>query len=188
MKNGVKTTGRVRRLAIEASRIIGHKVELYECIDGKSYQLMESTAAGQVIWPAHVITIREAGLALEFLITVAPNIIKTGVMGFTLSAYEIHKQEAEKHFDITLDNIKTQVELIDCLRSMLVELDKSPLVGAANIREAIGGYDHVFRNKGALMRGAVRNIRFLIRAYKELSMPFMVKAYAKQIAAWGRPR
>jgi hypothetical protein len=46
----------------------------------------------------------------------------------------------------------------------------------------------VFTKNGTLVANAVRNIRFLIRAYKELSMPFMVKAYARQIAAWGRPR
>ena len=185
MKTNVKTTGRVRRLATTVSKMLGQSITLMEHQNGKEYQLM----VGATIWPLHTLTIREAGLALELLAqAVASGVIKIGVMGFTLSAYEVHKQEAEKHFDTTLDNIKTQVELIDCLRSMLVELDKAPLVGAANIREAIGGYNYMFANKGALVRGAVRNIRFLIRAYKELSMPFMVKAYARQIAAWGRPR
>jgi hypothetical protein len=188
MKKNVKTTGRVRKLAIVASKIVGHKIELYECADGKSFQIIEHTAAGQVVWPLHVITIREAGLALELLITVAPSIIKTGVMGFTLSAYEIHKHEAEKHFDTTLANIKTLAELMECLRSMLMELEKTTIVGGPSVSAAINRYEYVFTKNGTLVANAVRNIRFLIRAYKELSMPFMIKAYARQIAAWGRPR
>jgi hypothetical protein len=185
MKRNVKTLGRVRKLAGVVSNVIGTKITLCEHQDGKSYQLK----IGETLWPLHTLSIREAGLALDLLISaIAAGAIKVGIMGFTLSAYEIHKQEAEKHFDTTLANIKTQVELMECLRSMLVELDNTTIYGAANIRTTIEKYDYIFRNNGGWRLNGARNVRFLIRAYKELSMPFMVKAYARQIAAWGRPR
>jgi hypothetical protein len=185
MKRNVKTLGRVRKLAGVVSNVIGTKITLCEHQDGKSYQLK----IGETLWPLHTLSIREAGLALDLLISaIAAGAIKVGIMGFTLSAYEIQKQEAEKHFDTTLANIKTQVELMECLRSMLMELEKTTIVGGPSVSAAINRYEYVFTKNGTLVANAVRNIRFLIRAYKELSMPFMVKAYARQIAAWGRPR
>jgi hypothetical protein len=168
-------------LAITASRIVGHKIELYECIDGKSFQIIEHTAGGQVVWPLHIITIREAGLALELLITVAPSIIKTGIMGFTLpmtptNIQEQYKKDVNEMFDKYIQ-LLTQNELYWCMRSMDDVVKRQPDHHAYNhVRATIKGRMFVYEKKNSWWPRAEENIRHFICAYKDLAMAYMTVA------------